>query len=206
MPVKGKYHQREKAYHPRRKPGRCAICGSTRHYTSQCTRPVKPKAKNAEWDEATSQQDEVEWQESTWETEEHEASKGKKAKVRDQSPRVNLQARVHRDRLHPDQRSLNLPEETDPNPKPNPKHVLAWQMTSSSPWCLESLSQHRDILIGMAQTTWSAQLLNLKRSCQSSSPASGHCFQIAESPSMDMMPRAWRTSHCTSTWPSSVIV
>ena len=25
-------------YHPRRQPGRCAICGSTRHYTSQCTR------------------------------------------------------------------------------------------------------------------------------------------------------------------------
>ena len=26
-------------YHPRRQPGRCVICGSTRHYTSQCTRP-----------------------------------------------------------------------------------------------------------------------------------------------------------------------
>ena len=35
-------------YHPRRQPGRCAICGSTRHYTSQRTCPVKPKAKNAE--------------------------------------------------------------------------------------------------------------------------------------------------------------
>ena len=34
-------------YHPRRLPGRCAICGSTHHYTSQCTHPVKPKAKNA---------------------------------------------------------------------------------------------------------------------------------------------------------------
>ena len=40
-------------YHPRRQPGRCAICGSTRHYTSQCTRPVKSKAKNAEWDDST---------------------------------------------------------------------------------------------------------------------------------------------------------
>ena len=36
-------------YHPRRQRGRCAICGSTRHYTSQCTCPVKSKAKNAEW-------------------------------------------------------------------------------------------------------------------------------------------------------------
>ena len=31
-------------YHPRRQPGRCAICGSTLHYTSQCTRPV-PKRR-----------------------------------------------------------------------------------------------------------------------------------------------------------------
>ena len=67
-------------YHPRRQPGRCATCGSTRHYTSQCTRPVKPKAKNAEWDDTTWQQEEVEWQESTWETEQYEASKGKKGK------------------------------------------------------------------------------------------------------------------------------
>ena len=40
-------------YHPRRQPGRCAICGSTKHVPSQCSRPVKPKAKNAEWDEST---------------------------------------------------------------------------------------------------------------------------------------------------------
>ena len=47
---------------------------------SQCTRPVKPKAKNAKSDETTWQQDEVEWRESTWETDEYEASKGKKGK------------------------------------------------------------------------------------------------------------------------------
>ena len=41
-------------YHPRRQPGRRAICGSTRHSTSQCNRPVKPKAKNVEWEESTS--------------------------------------------------------------------------------------------------------------------------------------------------------
>ena len=51
-----------------------------RHYTSQCTRPVKPKAKNAEWDDTTWQCDDVEWNESTWETEDYEASKGKKGK------------------------------------------------------------------------------------------------------------------------------
>ena len=45
-------------YHPRRQPGRCAICGSTRHPTSQRTRPVKPKAKNVEWEEPTRSYDE----------------------------------------------------------------------------------------------------------------------------------------------------
>ena len=64
-------------YHSRRQPGRCAICGSTRYYTSQCTKPVKPKAKNAEYDENAWHED-VEWQESTWETEEYEASKGER--------------------------------------------------------------------------------------------------------------------------------
>ena len=74
-------------YHPRRQPGRCAICGSTRHYTSQRTRPVKPGAKNAEWDETAWQQDEVEWQDSQWETEEYEASKGKKGKGKGSKPK-----------------------------------------------------------------------------------------------------------------------
>ena len=85
--------------------------------TSQCTRPVKPKAKNAEWDETTWQQDEVEWKESHL--------RDRKAKARGLSPRVNLNARVHRDRIHPGHHSLSPLEETDPNPKPNPKHALA---------------------------------------------------------------------------------
>ena len=67
-------------YHPRRQPGRCAVCGSTRDKTSRRTRPVKPKAKNAKRDDTMWQQEEVEWQVSTWETEECEASKGKKGK------------------------------------------------------------------------------------------------------------------------------
>ena len=64
-------------YHPRRQPGRCAICGSTRHATSQCTRPVKPKAKNAEWDESVETWEEPEWQDDQCEKrgEEYEASK-----------------------------------------------------------------------------------------------------------------------------------
>ena len=60
-------------YRPRRPPGRCAIYGSTRHYISQCTGPVKPK-EDSNW------QAEAEWHESTRENEEYEASKGKKGK------------------------------------------------------------------------------------------------------------------------------
>ena len=82
-------------YHPRRQPGRCAICGSTCRYTSQCARPVKPKAKNVEWDNTTWQQEEVEWQESTWEIEEYEASKAKKGKGMRSKFKGSLKERVH---------------------------------------------------------------------------------------------------------------
>ena len=66
-------------YYPRRQPGRCAICGSTRHYMS-VYETVKPKAKNAEYEDDSTWQAEAEWQEQAWETEECEASKSKKAK------------------------------------------------------------------------------------------------------------------------------
>ena len=32
-------------YHPKRQPGRCAICGSTQHSTSQCSRPVHAQSQ-----------------------------------------------------------------------------------------------------------------------------------------------------------------
>ena len=74
-------------YHPRRQPGRCAICGSTRHATSQRTRPVKPKAKNAEWDESIDNWEDPEWQDDQWETEEYAASEGKKGKGKGSKPK-----------------------------------------------------------------------------------------------------------------------
>ena len=54
--------------------------GSTRHPTSQCTRPVKPRAKQAEWDESVGEWGETEWQDDPCETEEYEAQKGNKGK------------------------------------------------------------------------------------------------------------------------------
>ena len=111
-------------YHPRRQPGRCAICGSTRHYTSQCTRPVKPKAKNAEWDESTWHCDDVEWQETQWETS-MRRPRERKEKGKDLNPKGSLKARMRRDLLLQGRRRLHPQEVTDPNPKPNPKHVHA---------------------------------------------------------------------------------
>ena len=61
---------------------------------------MKPKAKNAEWDDSTRHYEHDEWYDAQWEFEEYEVSKGKK---------------------------------TDPNPKPNQKHVHAGQLTSYSP-------------------------------------------------------------------------
>ena len=195
---------------PRALLGRCAICGSTRHYsdyTSQCTRPVKLKAKNAEWDDSTWHYEDDERHDTQWEFEEYEASKGKKGKGKGSKPKGSPKVRMRRDLSLQGRQSPHPRKVTDPNPKPNPKHVHAWQMTSSSPWCLQSLSQHGDTRHVMEMSTWCVlSSSNRKRSCQCSKLVSGHWSQTAESPSMDMMLRAWSTSHCISTWPSSVIV
>ena len=115
-------------YHPRRQPGRCAICGSTRHYTSQCTRPVKPKAKNAEWDNTAWQQEEVEWQESTWETEDYAAYKDKKGKGKGSKSKGKSKGKGTPRSITPrpsQTLSPNPLEVTDLKPKPNLKPALA---------------------------------------------------------------------------------
>ena len=109
-------------YHPRRQPGRCAICGSTRHSSSQCTRPVKPKAKNAEWDDSTWHYEDDVWRDAQWEFEEYEAFKGTKGKGKDLSLKGSLKVRVRQDLLLQGHHSPHLRKVTDPNPKPNPKH------------------------------------------------------------------------------------
>ena len=119
-------------FHPRRQPGRCAICGSTRIYIYIYmyirTGPVTPKAKNAEWDPGTTwQQDEVEWQESTWDTEEYEASKDKKGKGKRSKSKGKSKGKGTPRSITPrvpDHLSLNHLEAIDPNPKPNLKPAL----------------------------------------------------------------------------------
>ena len=72
-------------YHPRRQPGRYAICSSTKHYTSHCKRPIKPTSKNVEYDEDLQSRNAPadtwgdQWRDHTWDTEEYEAAKGKKS-------------------------------------------------------------------------------------------------------------------------------
>ena len=77
-----------------RQPGRCAICGSTRHSTSQCTHPVKPKAKNAEWDESNWYGEEDEWHDPSrgvWGVWGVQRSKGKKGKGKGSKPKGKVQ-------------------------------------------------------------------------------------------------------------------
>ena len=177
-------------YHPRRQPGRCAICGSTRHYTSQCTRPVKPKAKNAEWDETTWQQDEVEWQDSQWETEEYEVSKGKKGKGKGSKPKGKSKGKSAPRSItpRPAQSQSSKGDRSQPKAKPEARSCMtndflfAMMSTKSKPTWRHSTWNGTDYMIC---TVAESQ----KKLTRVLTQASGHCFQIAESPSMDMMPR-----------------
>ena len=85
----------------------------------------------------------------------------RKVKEKGPSLKENLSARVHRDRLHPDQHSLNLLESRGDRSRPKAKPEARSCMT----WCLRSPSRHGDVLVGMVQTTWFALWLNHRRSC-----------------------------------------
>ena len=113
-------------YHPRRQPGRCAICGSTRHPTSQCTRPVKPKAKQAEWDETVGDWAETEWQDGIKaRLKSMRPRKERKAKGKDLSQKGSQKGRLRRSLLLHGRHSLHRRRMIDPNPRTNQKHVPA---------------------------------------------------------------------------------
>ena len=113
-------------YHPRRQPGRCAICGSTRHHTSQRTRPVKPKAKNAEWDESNWHGEDDEWHDHQWELEEYEASKGKKSKGKGSKPKGKSKGKdVPRSITpRPSQSSSSKGDRSQPKAKPEARSCM----------------------------------------------------------------------------------
>ena len=112
-------------YHPRRQP----VCGSTRHYTSQCQRPVKPKAKNAEYEDDSTWHTDSEWPNQTWETEEYETSKGKKRKgMGGLGQKGSQKGRASRDPLLLDLLKPRIPDQTDLRPSPSLKPDHARQM------------------------------------------------------------------------------
>ena len=129
-------------HHPRRQPGRCAICGSTRHYTSQCTRPVKPKAKNADWDESTWHYDDDEWHDAQWESKSMKRLRERKEKGKDLSIKESPKARMRqglslqcRRRLH----SSSKGDRSQPKAKPEARtcmtndFLFAMMSTKSKP-------------------------------------------------------------------------
>ena len=128
-------------YHPRRQPGRCAICGSTRHPTSQRTRPVKPKAKNAEWDDSTWSYEDDEWHDQYWESEEYEASKGKKGKGKGSKPKEKSKGKSAPRSItpRPSQSSSSKGDRSQPKAKPEARasmtndFLFAMMTTKSEP-------------------------------------------------------------------------
>ena len=103
-------------HHLRGQPGRCAICGSAKHYISQRRHPVKPKMKNA-WN------DNAEWEESyDWETEEYEASKllkAKRGRARGQNLKGSRRAKADPGQLLPDLLKIRMPDQRDLSPNLN---------------------------------------------------------------------------------------
>ena len=113
-------------YHPRKQPGRCAICGSTRHSTSQCNRPVKPKAKNVEWEESTWSYEDEECYDQQWESEEYEASKGKKGKGKGSKPKGKSKGKNAPRSItpRPSQSSQSKGDRSQPKPKPEARSCM----------------------------------------------------------------------------------
>ena len=142
-------------YHPRKQPGRCAICGSTRHSTSQCNRPVKPKAKNVEWEESTWSYEDEEWYDQQWESEEHEASKGKKGKGKGSKPKGKSKGKNAPRSItpRPSQSSPSKGDRSQPKPKPEARSCMtndflfAMLSTKSKPTWIHSTWNGTDYMI-----------------------------------------------------------
>ena len=113
-------------YHPRKQPGRCAICGSTRHATSQCSRPVKPKAKNVEWEEPAWSYEDEDWCDTQWAWEEYEASKGKKGKGKGSKPKGRSKGKNTPRSItpRPSQSSPSKGDRSQPKPKPEARSCM----------------------------------------------------------------------------------
>ena len=108
--------------------------------------------------------------------------RARKEKVRGRSRKASPRERAHRDRSCTPRPSQIQPSRSDrPQPKAKPEAPLVRPMTSSSYVSTKSKPTWNTPM-GKAQTTWSAQLPNLKKSFQSSSPANGHSSRQSNIP------------------------
>ena len=102
--------------------------------------------------EATWQQEEVEWQESQREIEDYEASKKRKEKGKDLSPKGSPRARMHHGLLHLDRHSLNR-DRFQPKAKPEARScrtnefLFAMMYTKSKPTWRHSTWNGTDYMI-----------------------------------------------------------
>ena len=68
---------------------------------------------------------EIEWQDDPGEIEEYEAQKGKKGKGKGSKAKGKSKGKTTPKSIAPRPHSLHRRRMTDPNPRPNQKHVLA---------------------------------------------------------------------------------
>ena len=114
-------------YHPRRQPSRCAICGSTKHVTSQCSRPVKPKLK-PRMPNGMSLLGIVKKTNGmtiNGSRKSMRRPRERKEKGKALSRKESLRVRLPQDRLLQDLHSLHRRRMSDPNLNPNLKHAHA---------------------------------------------------------------------------------
>ena len=122
---------------------------------SQCTRPVKPKAKNAEWDESMGAWEESEWHDDQCETEEYEAQKGKKGKGKGSKTKGKSKGKTPPKSIapRPTQSSPMKNERSQPKPKPEARSCMtndflfAMMNTKSKPTWRHSTWDDADYMI-----------------------------------------------------------
>ena len=116
-------------YHPRRQSGCCATRGSTKHYTSH--KPlVKPKMKNAEYEEGATWNESTEWGESwqayAWENAEYEMSSGKEGKGKRSKSKGKSKGKTTPRSITPRhaQNQNAWPDRPQPKPKPDARSCV----------------------------------------------------------------------------------
>ena len=116
---------------------------------------MKPKAKNAEWDESTGAWEEPEWHDDQGETEEYEALKAKKGKGKGSKPKGKSKGKTTPKSIapRPTQSSPTKNERSQPKPEPEARSCMtndflfAMMNTKSKPTWRHSIWDETDYMI-----------------------------------------------------------